>query len=63
MRMMSMPGRLRDNAVRFLADERGGTAIEYALIAGAIFMVIVAVVASIGTNLSNRVSPVVAGLQ
>ncbi len=36
---------------RFACDERGATAIEYAIIAGGIMVVIVAVVGEIGENL------------
>jgi pilus assembly protein Flp/PilA len=37
---------------RFLANEDGATAIEYALIAAFIFLAIVAAIVPIGTNLS-----------
>ncbi len=37
---------------RFVKDESGATAIEYALIAAGISIVIVAVVSGIGTNLN-----------
>jgi pilus assembly protein Flp/PilA len=47
--------------LRFLQDERGATAIEYALIAGSIFLVIVAAVASIGSSLSTIFTSVSAG--
>jgi pilus assembly protein Flp/PilA len=46
--------------LRFLQDERGATAIEYALIAGSIFLVIV--VASIGSSLSPIFTSVAAGI-
>jgi pilus assembly protein Flp/PilA len=39
---------------RFLRDEGGATAIEYAIIAAGISIVITAVVTGIGTNLSGR---------
>jgi pilus assembly protein Flp/PilA len=38
---------------RFLQDERGATAIEYALIAGLIFLAIVAAIIPIGQSLSG----------
>ena len=38
----------------FLRDERGATSIEYALIAGCIFVVIVAAIRSVGSNLSAQ---------
>jgi pilus assembly protein Flp/PilA len=43
---------------RFLANEDGATAIEYALIASLIAMVIVAAVTSVGTTLSGTFSNV-----
>ena len=42
------------NAIRFLKDQSGATAIEYGLIAGLIAVVIIAAVTRVGTNLSNR---------
>jgi pilus assembly protein Flp/PilA len=38
---------------RFLSDERGATAIEYAIIAALIFLAIVAAIVPIGTELSG----------
>jgi pilus assembly protein Flp/PilA len=38
---------------RFLTDEAGATAIEYALIAGLIFLAIVAAIIPIGQSLSG----------
>ena len=38
---------------RFVRDESGATAIEYGLIAALIAVVIITVVGSVGTNLSN----------
>jgi pilus assembly protein Flp/PilA len=38
---------------RFLQDERGATAIEYALIAGLIFLAIAAAIIPIGQSLSG----------
>jgi len=39
---------------RFLKDQSGATAIEYAIIAGGISIVIVAAVNGIGTTLSGK---------
>jgi pilus assembly protein Flp/PilA len=39
--------------IRFLADERGATAIEYGLICSLIFVVIVSAVTSFGKNTSG----------
>ena len=39
---------------RFLKDENGATAIEYALIAGGIALVIVAAVNGVGSALSTK---------
>jgi len=39
---------------RFLADESGATAIEYALIGTGIAVAIAAAITSIGTSISNR---------
>ena len=38
---------------RFLWDERGATAIEYAIIASLIFLAIVAAIAPVGTELDS----------
>ena len=38
---------------KFIADESGATAIEYALIAGSISIVILAAVSTVGTSLNN----------
>ena len=40
-------------AVKFIADERGATAIEYALIASFIFMAIIVVLSGVGVKLSG----------
>jgi pilus assembly protein Flp/PilA len=48
---------------RFVRDERGGTAIEYSLIAGFIFMAIVTAVGLIGTGLVTQMTPAVNGLK
>jgi pilus assembly protein Flp/PilA len=39
---------------RFAKDESGATAIEYGLIAALISVVIIGVLSTIGTNLSNK---------
>ncbi len=38
---------------RFLADTRGTTAVEYAVIAGLIFMVIITAITQIGVGLNG----------
>ena len=43
---------------RFLYDERAATAIEYALVAGGIAFVIIAVVNGLGTTLIGRYTAV-----
>ena len=48
---------------RFLRDVRGATAIEYALIGGAVFLVIAGAVASIGPKLNDKYTAVLPGLQ
>lgn len=45
---------MRPLLARFLRNEAGATAIEYAIIAGGLSVVIVAAVAGIGANLSSR---------
>jgi len=49
---------MRKLVVRLVADEAGATAIEYALIAVGISIVIVAAVNSIGTSLSSTFSSI-----
>ena len=49
--------------LRFLQDETGATAIEYAIIAGGISIVIVAAVQAIGTILNTAFTSVAAGLK
>lgn len=48
---------------KFMNDERGATAIEYALIAGIISISIVASLKMISTNLDGRFTSVADGLQ
>ncbi len=47
---------MRSLLARFIGDVAGATAIEYAMIAGGISIVIAAAVSGIGTNLSDRFS-------
>ena len=47
---------------RFVRDESGATAIEYGLIAALISVVIIAVLGTIGTNLSAKFQSVATGL-
>jgi pilus assembly protein Flp/PilA len=49
---------LTQSLQRFARDERGATAIEYALIAGCISIAIVATATSIGTALNNTFTSV-----
>jgi pilus assembly protein Flp/PilA len=48
---------------RFLSDQSGATAIEYALIAVGISIVILAAVNSIGTTLSNDFTSISSSLK
>ena len=48
---------------RFVRDEAGATAIEYALIAAGISITIVAVVQSIGTSVTNNFTSVQTALK
>jgi pilus assembly protein Flp/PilA len=47
----------------FVQDESGATAIEYGLIAALISVVIIGVLATIGTNLSSKFNQVATQLQ
>jgi len=47
----------------FMRDESGATAIEYGLIAALISVVIIGVLATIGTNLSTKFNQVATQLQ
>jgi pilus assembly protein Flp/PilA len=49
--------------LRFLKDETGATAIEYAIIAAGISIVMVVAVQAIGTNLNAKFTSVAAGLK
>ena len=48
--------------LRFLRDERGATAIEYALIAGLIFLAIIAAIIPIGEALNGIFNQASGGL-
>ena len=49
---------MRNLVLRFVIDQRGATAIEYALIAAGISIVIVVAVNSIGTSLNSTFSSI-----
>lgn len=49
---------MRDSITRFIQDEVGATAIEYALIAGTISITIMAAVDKLGTQLNTMFSTV-----
>ena len=48
---------------RFFSDESGATAIEYAVIAALIFMVIIAAIIPIGAELSGTFNDAAAGFE
>jgi pilus assembly protein Flp/PilA len=48
---------------RFASDESGATAIEYGLIAALISVVIIGVLSTIGTRLSNKFQQIATQLQ
>jgi pilus assembly protein Flp/PilA len=55
---------MREIFPRFLADQDGATAVEYSLICGCIFLVIIAALVNFGaaaTNMFNNLSNAVAG--
>ena len=52
---------MREVAKRFVIDEGGATAIEYALIASFIFLAITTVIGQIGTQLNSNFAAVNAG--
>ena len=60
--MEVMLGMLK-NISTFLKDDSGVTAIEYGLIAGLIAVVIIAVITTVGTDLTNLFNNVSGGLQ
>ena len=49
--------------LRFLKNDSGATAIEYAIIAGTLSIVIVAAVTSIGTSVNSMFTSVAGGLK
>jgi pilus assembly protein Flp/PilA len=57
-----MPNVKRQAVSRLIEDSRGVTAIEYALIAAMIVVVAIAMIGSVGTNLSTTFSTVAAAL-
>ena len=58
----SMANVKRQAISRLIEDSRGVTAIEYALIAAMIIVVAIAIIGSVGTNLSTTFSTVAAAL-
>lgn len=52
-----------NHLLRFLRDESGATAIEYALIAGAVAIAILAFLPTIRTGMITRFSQIASGLQ
>jgi pilus assembly protein Flp/PilA len=54
---------MRQLLSKFLADQSGATAIEYALIAAGISIVIVVAVGGIGTSLNTKFTSVNASLK
>jgi len=55
-------GARRAAIYRLIKDNSGVTAIEYSLIAALIVVVAIAIIGSVGTNLSNTFSTVAANL-
>jgi len=54
---------MRKLLMRFLADDKGATAIEYAIIAGGLSIVIVVAVNSIGSSLNTTFTSVSTALK
>jgi pilus assembly protein Flp/PilA len=54
---------VRQLVLKFMADQTGATAIEYALIATGISIVILASVNSIGTSVANKITPISTALK
>lgn len=54
---------MRQLIKKFFNDESGSTAIEYAIIAGGLSIVIVTVVNNLGSNVSTKFSDVAASLK
>jgi pilus assembly protein Flp/PilA len=53
---------MRPALKRFVDDDSGATAIEYAIIAGLIFLVIIGAVTVVGTKLTNTFNEVSANI-
>lgn len=53
---------MHDLSIRFLFDECGATAIEYALIAGSIALVLIATINAIGGKVLVGIAGALAGL-
>ena len=53
-RKLNLLSNSRRAAGRFLADERGATAIEYALIASGIGAAVISIVFGLGTTVTNN---------
>ena len=51
-----------DSFVRFMGSEDGATSIEYALIAAATGLALIAVMPAIGTGVTNQMTPLGAAL-
>ena len=51
-----------DAIARFISSEDGATSIEYALIAAATGLALIAVMPTIGVNLENQLTPLAEGL-
>jgi pilus assembly protein Flp/PilA len=49
---------LKQNFLKFLADESGATAIEYCLIAAFIALVIIGVVNALGINIAEKLTSI-----
>jgi pilus assembly protein Flp/PilA len=54
---------MRQLVLKFMADESGATAIEYALIAAGIAVAIITVVQGLGTKLKNTFSNITAAIK
>jgi pilus assembly protein Flp/PilA len=54
---------MKNLIARFVKDESGATAIEYGLIAAGISLAIIAIVNSLGTNLSGKFTAINSSLK
>jgi pilus assembly protein Flp/PilA len=54
---------MKNLIARFVKDESGATAIEYGLIAAGIALAIIAIVNSLGTNLSTKFTSINSSLK